>query len=584
MKIVVLSSLAYSLMNFRGALLTRMAANGHDIVAVAPDDDAEVRCWLADRGIGFETVPMDRTGTNPLSDLGTLRAIMALLRTERPDAVLAYTQKPIIYGGIACRLVDRHIRFHAMITGLGHVYSPGGGWKRSLLRVPMSILYRLAIARARTIFTFNRDDGEALRRAHILTNGREVVQVPGSGIDTTHFAQAAIPAGPPVFLLIARLMRDKGIGEYVEAARRLRREYPAARFQLLGPLDANPSGISAEEVDRWAASGDIEYLGETRDVRPFLADCHVFVLPSYYREGLPRTILEAMATGRPVITTDMPGCREPIEPGRNGFLVEPSNPESLADAMRRFLDDPDSVARMGREARAMAESRYDVDIVNAILLGHMEAGAGQAHRVRKAIGDRAWLERLLAGLAAAALLPLMLVVALAVLASIGGPIFFVQRRAGLNAVPFDLIKFRTMQDLCDPWGNLLPDERRLTWVGRLLRRTRLDELPELWNVLRGDMALVGPRPLLPETLDAMGEKGRVRGTVRPGLTGWSQINGNTLLSNDEKIALDLWYIENRCVTLDIKIALGTVLTVARGENVNKANLKRAHAGVADWCS
>lgn len=584
MKIVILSSLAYSLMNFRGALLTRMVASGHDVVAVAPDEDADVRCWLADRGIGFETVPMERTGTNPLSDLKTLRSIMALLRRERPDVVLAYTQKPIIYGGIACRLVDRRIRFHAMITGLGHVYSPGGGWKRRLLRVPTSILYRLAIARARTIFTFNRDDGEELRRAHILKKGREVVQVPGSGIDTRHFEAAPLPAGPPVFLLIARLMRDKGIGEYVEAARMLRQDYPAARFQLLGPLDANPCGISAEAVDRWAASGDIEYLGETRDVRPFLAGCHVFVLPSYYREGLPRTILEAMATGRPVITTDMPGCREPIETGRNGLLVKPRDPRALADAMGMFLDDPDSIARMGREARAMAEARYDVDIVNAALLGHMEAGAQQARPIRRAISDRAWLEGLLAGLAILASLPVMLVVALAVLVSVGRPIFFTQRRAGLNAVPFRLIKFRTMRDLCDPWGNMLLDEGRLTSVGRVLRRTRLDELPELWNVLRRDMALVGPRPLLPETVDAMGEKGRSRGTVRPGLTGWSQINGNTLLSNDEKVALDLWYIDNRSVALDLKIALGTAMTLARGENVNKANLKRAHAGVADWCS
>jgi lipopolysaccharide/colanic/teichoic acid biosynthesis glycosyltransferase/glycosyltransferase involved in cell wall biosynthesis len=588
MKIVVLSSLAYSLMNFRGALLERMRSHGHAVVAVAPDDDAQMRAWLTERNIGFRTIPMDRTGTNPIADLKTLRAIMALLRRERPDVVLAYTQKPIIYGGIACRLVDRRIRFHAMVTGLGHVYSPGGGWKRPLLRIPMSMLYRAAIARARTVFTFNRDDCAELYRARILKKGRAVVQVPGSGIDIAHFVQAPLPEAAPTFLLIARLMRDKGISEYVEAARMLKARYPTARFQLLGPLDSNPSGISADELSRWSAAGDIEYLGETRDVRPFLAACHVFVLPSYYREGLPRTILEAMAMGRAVITTDMPGCREPIEPGRNGFLIPPKDAGALAGAMAKFLDEPETIARMGRESRAMAVARYDVNIVNATLLSHMglEASADAApHQAsRKALADHALLERPLAALAMISLFPVMFVVGLAVLVSMGRPLFFVQQRSGKNGRAFSLVKFRTMSAGTDAEGRPLPDDQRLGPAGRFLRRMRLDELPELWNVLRGDMALVGPRPLLPQSVEAMGEKGRARGAVRPGLTGWSQINGNTLLSNDQKLALDLWYIENRSIAMDLKIAMGTIMTLARGENVNQANLTRAHARVADWCS
>lgn len=587
MKIVVLSSLAYSLVNFRGALLERMAANNHDVVAVAPDDDPQVRAWLTERGIRLETIPMDRTGTNPLADLRTLGAMIRLLRRERPDVVLAYTQKPIIYGGIACRLVDRRIRFHAMITGLGHVYSPGGGWKRTLLRVLMSFLYKAAVARAQTIFTFNRDDGEELRRARILKQNHGIIQVPGSGIDTGRFTQAPFPSGDPVFLLIARLMRDKGISEYVEAARVLKARYPAARFQLLGPLDSNPSGVSADELARWSAAGDIEYLGETREVRPYLAGAHVFVLPSYYREGLPRTILEAMAMGRPIITTNTPGCREPIEEGRNGYLVEPRDAGALAAAMARFLDDPDSIGRMGGESRAMAVGHYDVDIVNAALLGHMglagDPAMTQSPLARKSLAEHAWLEWPLACLATLVLLPVMLIVALAVLKFIGRPLLFVQCRAGLNGAPFTLIKFRTMSDRRDARGRLLPDEERLGPVGRFLRRTRFDELPELWHVLRREMALVGPRPLLPETVEAMGNKGRIRGAVRPGLTGWAQINGNTLLSNEQKLALDLWYIENRSIAMDIRIALGTVKTLARGENVNHTNLTRAHARVADWC-
>jgi lipopolysaccharide/colanic/teichoic acid biosynthesis glycosyltransferase len=227
-------------------------------------------------------------------------------------------------------------------------------------------------------------------------------------------------------------------------------------------------------------------------------------------------------------------------------------------------------------------------MVNATLLSHMglegSADAAPRQASRKALADHALLERPLAALAMISLLPVIFVVGLAVLVSVGRPLFFVQQRSGQNGRAFPLVKFRTMSAGVDAEGRLLPDDQRLGSVGRFLRRMRLDELPELWNVLRGDMALVGPRPLLPQTVQAMGEQGRARGAVRPGLTGWSQINGNTLLSNDQKLALDLWYIENRSIAMDLKIAMGTIMTLARGENVNQANLTRAHARVADWCS
>ncbi|MCX8474754.1 MAG: glycosyltransferase family 4 protein [Sphingomonas sp.] len=370
MKIVILSSLSWSLVNFRGALIARMAAEGHDVVACAPDAEPEVVETLARAGVRFRLTPMARAGTNPLRDLATLAGYVGLMRAERPDMVVAYTQKPIIYGGIAARLFGRP-RFYAIMSGLGYVFSDEASTRRGLRRL-VSALYRAGVRRARCIFVFNGDDRRSMLANHIVDDRQRVVQVPGSGVDVGHFAAQPMPAGATTFLMMGRLMRDKGVGEYVAAARRVRARWPGTRFLLLGrPETENPTGYAAEEMQAWQDEGLVELLAETRDVRPYLASAHVFVLPSYYREGLPRTILEALATGRPVITTDMPGCREPIEEGRNGFLVPPRDAEALADAMERFLECPALLQPMGEAARQVAVDIYDVERVNRQLLAEM---------------------------------------------------------------------------------------------------------------------------------------------------------------------------------------------------------------------
>ena len=370
MKVLVLSSLAFSLVNFRGALLAEMRRHGHEVLAVAPDRDPEVEAGLATLGIKLEIVPMQRAGTNPFSDLKTLFAYWRLLRRERPDVVLAYTQKPIIYAGMAARLFGK-TRFHALMSGLGHLFSEDAR-DRVLVRGIFSRLYRSALKNAVTVFVFNRDDRADMIAAGIIGPQHNVLQVPGSGVDTRHFAAKPVEEGPMTFLMMGRLMRDKGVYDFLEAARIVRRRHPDVRFQLLGrPEDSNRTGISAEEVRRLSVEYPVEFLAETRDVRPYLAGCSVFVLPSYYREGLPRTILEAMATGRAIITTDMPGCRDPIEPGGNGFVVPPKSPVALADAMCRLVIDPDLLTRMSLRSRQLAEQIYDVGLVNRILLGKL---------------------------------------------------------------------------------------------------------------------------------------------------------------------------------------------------------------------
>nr|WP_310522993.1 glycosyltransferase family 4 protein [Polymorphobacter sp.] len=375
MKIVVLASLAYSLTNFRGQLLAAMVKAGHEVVACAPEDSAEARAALAAIGVRYRPIAMQRANSNPFVDARTLWDYVRLLREERPEAVLAYTQKPIVWGGIAARIVGG-MRYHAMCSGLGYVFTDDGEASRSLkrrgLRSIVSRLYRMAVAKADTVFVFNSDDGEEMRRLGILAPGQRVIQVPGSGVDTARFQAVPVPKGPPVFLLIARLLRDKGLVEFAEAARMVRAQWPEAQFRLLGPLDANPSGVTLAELAEWNASGGVEYLGETRDVAPYLAAASVFVLPSFYREGLPRTILEALATGRAIITTDAPGCREPIEVGGNGFLVPVRDAAALAGAMAAFMRDPGLAARMGARSREIAVARFDANKVNALLLASMK--------------------------------------------------------------------------------------------------------------------------------------------------------------------------------------------------------------------
>ena len=376
MRVLVLSSLSYSLLNFRGPLLASMIAEGHDVVACAPDDNPAVQARLEAMGARFVRTPMARAGESPFADLRTLASYIRLILKERPSLVLAYTQKPIIFGGIATRVVGG-CRYFALMSGLGYVFSPAAN-DRPLLRRVVRYLYRSALKRAEAVFVFNEDDKSDMQKLGMISQRQRVVQVPGSGVDLSYFGAAPVPVGAPTFLMISRLMRDKGVIEYINAARIVRQSRPDARFMLLArPEHENPTAISPEELRHELAGSSVELLDETNDVRPHLAKCTTFVLPSYYREGLPRTILEAMAVGRPVITTDMPGCRDAVRDGTNGSIVPPCDVGALAKAMIGMAVFPEEAAQMGQQSRKMAEETYDVRYVNALLLQEMSLDSRQ---------------------------------------------------------------------------------------------------------------------------------------------------------------------------------------------------------------
>lgn len=369
--ILLIAGLAWSLVNFRLDLMRRMMANGHRVLAAAPDFDPETEATLRAEGIEPLSVPMHRTGLNPVSDLQSLSALRKLIRDRRPDVVVPYTMKPIVWGSLAARL-EGNVRCHPLFTGLGYAFSePMPRGKRRLVRRIAIGLHRRALRRIRLGFYYNAADLNDLRRFGMIPVDARMVAVPGSGADTARFAPTPMLAGKPVFLFIARMLRSKGIEDLVAASRILRAEGRSFGLELLGPTDSNPDAIDADTLKAWQADGDLVWHGATRDVRPYLANAHVLVLPTRLREGVPRTILEAMSCGRAVITTDAPGCGETVGQGIGGFVVPMGDVEALAGAMRRFLDKPELAEVMGAQARARVCENNDVHLVNRLLLTEM---------------------------------------------------------------------------------------------------------------------------------------------------------------------------------------------------------------------
>jgi glycosyltransferase involved in cell wall biosynthesis len=366
-KILIFGGYAKSLINFRGELIKDMVRLGHQVVGMAPESGFERELNVI--GAQYQHVPLQRTGLSPLKDFATLRQLVKEFKRLQPDILLSYTIKPVIYGSLAARSAGVP-RVYSMITGLGYVFA-GRSLKQKLLLRLVRMLYRQALCKNARVFFQNPDDIEVFEKFNLLPNGDSAVLINGSGVDIKKFSYVKAETNPVTFLLIARLIREKGISEFVDAARLLKPRYPEARFQILGPLDSNPSAIRQEEIGAWQSEGIIEYLGATGDVRPYISDSSVFVLPSFYPEGTPRSILEAMSMGRPVITTDAPGCRETVRHNVNGFLVPVKDSRALAGAMESFIANPSLVTEMGIRSRVTAEEKYDVRKVNRSILESM---------------------------------------------------------------------------------------------------------------------------------------------------------------------------------------------------------------------
>lgn len=369
-KFLLMAGLPESLLNFRGPLLRALMAERLQVHVAAPDLPASsaIRQQLESIGVFVHEVALKRAGINPLADLLTIYHLWRLMRRIKPDFSLGYTIKPVIYGSIAACLAGVPRRF-ALITGLGYAFIGDAG-QRSWLKKIVRVLYRAALGRVHKIFFQNPDDELLFHSLEIIKpSDRKTVVVNGSGIDVDSFSIAPLPKTTQ-FLLIARLLGDKGVREYVEAATVVRRHHPKVRFGLVGWIDENPDAISEKELRHWIETEDVQFYGRLADVKPAIAESSVYVLPSY-REGTPRTVLEAMAMGRPIITTDAPGCRETVVDGYNGFLVPVKAIDELVAALLKFIENPDLIARMGKRSRQIAEGKYDVNKVNEQMLKAM---------------------------------------------------------------------------------------------------------------------------------------------------------------------------------------------------------------------
>jgi glycosyltransferase involved in cell wall biosynthesis len=351
--VVISANSLWNIANFRAGLIRELVARGLHVVVAAPAQ-AGARLPAGSEGWPIE---MNRSGLNPQADMSLVVRYFRLLRELRPSAYLSFTIKPNIYGALAARIAG--IPAIPNVSGLGTAFISGG-----ILGRFVEVLYRLAFARCDVVFFQNPDDRDLFVERRIVTI-RQTRLLPGSGIDLAQFTPAQpLSEGPATFLFIGRLLADKGIREFVDAAQLTKARYPGTRFQVLGGLDpGNRTAIRKDELDRWIADGSIEHLGPTDDVRPHIATASAIVLPSY-REGLPRSLLEGGAMARPLIATDVPGCREIVKDGVTGLLCQVRSASSLAGAMARFAEmGVDQRQSLGDAARAKVEAEYDERVV-----------------------------------------------------------------------------------------------------------------------------------------------------------------------------------------------------------------------------
>lgn len=356
-KVVLSVNTSWNVVNFRSGLIKALHSRGYEVSVVAPRDSHSAR--ISDLGCRYIAIDMDNSGMSPFRDVKLMWNYWRIIRQERPDIFIGFTIKPNIFGSISSHL--NKVPVINNISGLGTAFVRGG-----ILRKIVQVLYRRALSRSRRVFFQNSDD-RSLFIDEKLVREEQALLLPGSGVNLDHFSPASrepSQLNEIVFILVARLLWDKGVGEFVAAARLVREKVPTARFQLLGFLDVeNRTAVPRESLEKWVDEGLIEYLGATDDVRPFLQAADCVVLPSY-REGTPRSLLEGGAMGKPLIATNVPGCKEVIDHASNGLLCRARDAEDLANKMIDFATmDHSSRVVMGRKSREKVEMKFSEAVV-----------------------------------------------------------------------------------------------------------------------------------------------------------------------------------------------------------------------------
>lgn len=360
MRVLIVAPLAESLVRFRGDLIRELKLNNFDVHTCAPMPDSSALREIEALSV-FHPMFLKRHSLNPLTELRSFISIYKVIRCSEPDTVLAYTIKPVIYTAFASHLLNSPKRRVALITGLGHAFIQkglGGCLKKTLAKV----LYRIALCVYEEVIFQNSDDAELFVQSR-LVDARKVTIVNGSGVNLSSFPHTPLPTEVVRFIFIGRLLKEKGISEFIDAACFVKREFPDAEFWIIGSVDDNPTSISLTEIESLQDRGILSYFGFQSEILQYLQSSSVFVLPSY-REGTSRAALEALAVGRPIITTDAPGCRQTVTHDVNGKLVTPRSVEHLVDAINFFLKRPEKIAEYGNASRELAVKRFDVKFIN----------------------------------------------------------------------------------------------------------------------------------------------------------------------------------------------------------------------------
>lgn len=357
MKFILVSPKNRTSYNFRGDLIKKIISQGYEVVVTGPNQEHVDK--IEELGARFVEIPMNKNGLNPLHDIKYLLTLKKLFKAEKPDVTLGYTSKPVIYGSIAAKLAKvPHVA--AMVTGAGYAFTAKTA-KAKIIKFVMSLLYKAAFHSADVVIFQNNDDKEQFISEKLVKENKVAV-VNGSGVNVEKFTVAPFPE-QITFFMLSRVMFSKGIREYLEACEIVKEKHPEVRLMLLGACEGIQDSISPEVLQNYVDRGIIEHFGETDTVADYYKQCSVYVLPSY-REGTPRTVLEAMAMGRPIITTDAPGCRETVIDGKTGFLVPVMDANAVAEKMMEFINKPELITQMGKQSHNYCKEKFDVEKVN----------------------------------------------------------------------------------------------------------------------------------------------------------------------------------------------------------------------------
>lgn len=365
MKFILISPKNRTAYNFRGDLVKKIIASGYEVIITGPNRDNVDKVEAL--GARFVEIPMNKNTLNPLKDLKYMNALRKLFKEEKPDVILGYTSKPVIYGSIAGKLAKVPHKV-GMVTGAGYAFT-AKSTKAKIIKMIMTMLYKIAFSCADVAIFQNVDDKNTFVNSGILKD-EKCRLVDGSGVNMERFPLSPYPERLTFFML-SRVMYFKGIREYLEACSIVKEKYPEVRCMLLGACEGIHDSLSEEELRPYVEKGIIEHFGETDTVADFYKQASVFVLPSY-GEGVPRTVLEAMSMGRAIITTDAPGCRETVEDGVNGFIVPTKDGKVLAEKMLEFVNHPELVETMGKNSNEYCRRRFEVNKINEEMCMHLK--------------------------------------------------------------------------------------------------------------------------------------------------------------------------------------------------------------------